>query len=47
MVAAAQYDFGGRTVRMVTHDMTREVCGAIMAQAHLENVESEFNVRLK
>ena len=43
----AAYDFGGRTVRMVTHDMTRDgLWGDPLAQAHLENVEREFNVKL-
>lgn len=42
---AADYDFGGRTVRMVTHDMTKDgLWGDPMAQAHFENVEREFNV---
>lgn len=48
VVAAAQYDFGGRTVRMVTHDMTREgLWGDPMAQAHIENIEREFNVKIE
>lgn len=47
-VAAGEYDFGGRTVRIVTHDMTKEgLWGTPFAQAHFEEVEKEFNAKIE
>jgi ABC-type glycerol-3-phosphate transport system substrate-binding protein len=46
--ALAQYDFGGRTVRIVTHDMSREgLWGDPYANAHFEEIEEQFNVKIE
>ena len=48
MVQATEYDFGGRTVRIVTHDMTKEgLWGTPFAQAHFEAIEKKFNAKIE
>ena len=45
---ASEYDFGGRTVRIVTHDMTKEgLWGTPFAQAHFEEIEKKFNAKIE
>ena len=48
MVQAAKYDFGGRTVRFVFHDATKEgLWGDPVGTAHFEQIEKEFNVKVE
>lgn len=45
---ASEYDFGGRTVRIVTHEQTKEgLWGTPFAQAHFEAIEKKFNAKIE
>ncbi|NMB44912.1 MAG: extracellular solute-binding protein [Firmicutes bacterium] len=47
-VQAKTYDFEGRTVRIVTHDMTKDgLWGDPASRAHFEEVERRFNAKIE
>jgi len=44
---AAQHDFGGETVTLYGYNVTEDMFAGAEAQAHLEQVEADFNVNVE